>query len=211
MSDAWDQIQEIKIKRNSLREKLEKRKKERQDILLGSTNSVATSSFVKSESTTSDDKKPVLSNIKHEIGMRCSPNGLPIANFQFVSFLLSDADPEVERQLLQILSDNALILPISSKQLAQRMNLLRFKPVSQDILFYFLQKLVAQSHISINNINSGSESGYEVTLVDHGRVRLIVFLCETWQRLEELIVFCCHAGPIFIQRYSRRVRGNSED
>lgn len=50
------------------------------------------------------------------------------------------------------------------------MNLLRFKPVNQDILYYFLQKLVAQSHISINNINSGSESGYEVTLVDHSRV-----------------------------------------
>ncbi|XP_037035834.1 N6-adenosine-methyltransferase MT-A70-like protein [Bradysia coprophila] len=150
MSDGtWDQIQEIKIKRNSLREKLEKRKKERQDILLGSTNLAAASSFIKSESSGSEDKKPVLSNIKHEI----------------------DADPEVERQLLQILSDNALTLPISSKQLAQRMNLLRFKPVNQDILYYFLQKLVAQSHISINNINSSTESGYEVTLVDHSRVQ----------------------------------------
>lgn len=68
-SDAWDQIQEIKIKRNSLREKLEKRKKERQDILLGSSNLVAASSLVKSESTGSEDKKPVLSNIKQEIGI----------------------------------------------------------------------------------------------------------------------------------------------
>lgn len=33
MSDAWDEIQAIKSKRNSLRERLEKRKKERQDIL----------------------------------------------------------------------------------------------------------------------------------------------------------------------------------
>lgn len=64
---TWDQIQEIKIKRNSLREKLEKRKKERQDILLGSTT-LSTSSFVKSESTGSEDKKPVLSNFKQEIG-----------------------------------------------------------------------------------------------------------------------------------------------
>ncbi|KAJ6642344.1 N6-adenosine-methyltransferase MT-A70-like protein [Pseudolycoriella hygida] len=149
MSDAWDQIQEIKIKRNSLREKLEKRKKERQDILLGSTTAVAASGIIKTESSGSEDKKPVLSNIKQEI----------------------DSDPEVERQLLQILSDNALILPISSKQLSQRINSLRFKPVNQDILYYFLQKLVAQSHITINNINSGSESSYEVTLVDHSRVQ----------------------------------------
>lgn len=175
MSDAWDQIQEIKIKRNSLREKLEKRKKERQDILLGSTTLVAASSFVKSESTGSEDKKPVLSNIKHEIGI-INNVWTSFTPYKFLSilFLLSDSDPEVERQLLQILSDNALILPISSKQLAQRMNLLRFKPVNQDILYYFLQKLVAQSHISINNINSGSESGYEVTLVDHSRVRLFL-------------------------------------
>lgn len=33
MSDAWEEIQAIKSKRNSLREKLQKRKKERQDIL----------------------------------------------------------------------------------------------------------------------------------------------------------------------------------
>lgn len=33
MSDAWEEIQAVKSKRNSLREKLEKRKKERQNIL----------------------------------------------------------------------------------------------------------------------------------------------------------------------------------
>jgi hypothetical protein len=33
MSDAWEEIQAIKSKRNSLREKLQKRKKQRQDIL----------------------------------------------------------------------------------------------------------------------------------------------------------------------------------
>lgn len=38
MSDAWDEIQAIKSKRNVFRERLEKRKKERQDIL-GTTSS----------------------------------------------------------------------------------------------------------------------------------------------------------------------------
>lgn len=33
MSDAWEEIQALKNKRNSLREKLQKRKKEREDIL----------------------------------------------------------------------------------------------------------------------------------------------------------------------------------
>lgn len=45
MSDAWDEIQAIKSKRNIFRERLEKRKKERQDILgTTSSNSVALSS-----------------------------------------------------------------------------------------------------------------------------------------------------------------------
>jgi mRNA (2'-O-methyladenosine-N6-)-methyltransferase len=41
MSDAWEEIQAIKSKRNSLREKLQKRKKERQDILNQSGGSLA--------------------------------------------------------------------------------------------------------------------------------------------------------------------------
>lgn len=44
MSDAWDEIQAIKSKRNVFRERLEKRKKERQDILgTSSSNSAALS------------------------------------------------------------------------------------------------------------------------------------------------------------------------
>lgn len=46
MSDAWDEIQAIKSKRNVFRERLEKRKKERQDILgTTSSNSVTLSSM----------------------------------------------------------------------------------------------------------------------------------------------------------------------
>lgn len=44
MSDAWNEIQAVKSKRNSLREKLEKRKKERQDILGSSVLQLQTSS-----------------------------------------------------------------------------------------------------------------------------------------------------------------------
>jgi hypothetical protein len=49
MSDAWEEIQAIKSKRNSLREKLQKRKKERQDILNqsgGALTSGSQSSYV---------------------------------------------------------------------------------------------------------------------------------------------------------------------
>lgn len=60
MSDAWDEIQAIKSKRNSLRERLEKRKKERQDILGNSSVSVVLqtpSPLVTSASKTDIDTK----------------------------------------------------------------------------------------------------------------------------------------------------------
>lgn len=38
MSDAWEEIQAVKSKRNELRERLQKRRKEREDLLGGSTD-----------------------------------------------------------------------------------------------------------------------------------------------------------------------------
>lgn len=58
MSDAWNEIQAVKSKRNSLREKLEKRKKERQDIL-GVSSALMPLGSIKSESSLQiiEDKK----------------------------------------------------------------------------------------------------------------------------------------------------------
>lgn len=49
MSDAWEEIQAVKSKRNELRERLQKRRKEREDLLGGgdSTSSVKTDSTQK--------------------------------------------------------------------------------------------------------------------------------------------------------------------
>lgn len=67
MSDAWEEIQAVKSKRNSLREKLEKRKKERQNIL------GATLVSDKAESSPSSKDKSVSSPVsqKNE-GVYCS-------------------------------------------------------------------------------------------------------------------------------------------
>lgn len=39
MSDAWEEIQAVKSKRNELRERLQKRRKEREDLLGGGDSS----------------------------------------------------------------------------------------------------------------------------------------------------------------------------
>lgn len=59
----------------------------------------------------------------------------------------SESDPEIERLLLQILSDSALSLPINSVQLIEKISSRRFKPITLNTLSYFLQKLATQSLI----------------------------------------------------------------
>lgn len=138
MSDAWNAIQAIKSKRNSLREKLEKRKKERQDIL-------GTAALLLPSSGSGSGHSSVLAYMKSETIDEKKPNLLDSFD--------SSPDPEVEHLLLQILSDQALVLPITSKQLLQRMNSLRFRPVAQEALNYFLEKLAAQSYIRYKSYN----------------------------------------------------------
>lgn len=172
MSDAWNEIQAIKSKRNSLREKLEKRKRERQDILSDAITT-ATSTLVGGSTNASavslDGKSTSLSG--------------SATTTASTTTILTDADPDVERLLLQILSDQALALPCTSQQLFQRMNSLRFKPVTHAALNYYLEKLAAQSYVSMQRSEVerdvatmtpaiGSHTAmYVLTMVEHGRVQ----------------------------------------
>ncbi len=47
--DAWEEIQAVKSKRNELRKRLLKLRKEREDLLGGAADSSASSSFQQSE------------------------------------------------------------------------------------------------------------------------------------------------------------------
>lgn len=165
MSDAWNEIQAVKSKRNSLREKLEKRKRERQDIFIEASAAAGV----------------VIGHNAHNVKTE-TPTAWPSSAIQVHP---EAADPDVERLLLQILSDQALVLPISGGQLFQRMNALRFKPIGRDVLNYFLEKLAAQSYISIQldeqqhqqQANNAAPDAlhqhrwYEVTSVEHARVQ----------------------------------------
>lgn len=48
MSDAWEEIQAVKTKRNELRERLQKRRKEREDLLGGAADPNNSSSKLES-------------------------------------------------------------------------------------------------------------------------------------------------------------------
>lgn len=135
MSDTWEDIQAVKNKRNSLRERLEKRKKERQDILgtsayLPSGGSPSTSTSFKSislESTSFDDKNLSFNtSIKYET---------------------VDVEPDFEKTFLQILNDRSLILPINSKQIAEKMGKVLRKSLATEPVHYYIQKYSMQQII----------------------------------------------------------------
>lgn len=65
MTDAWDDIKALKNKRNNLREKLEKRKKERHGILTSSS-----SPSIKQEENEDDTKNVSLVGRKSENGKK---------------------------------------------------------------------------------------------------------------------------------------------
>ncbi|XP_059616064.1 N6-adenosine-methyltransferase MT-A70-like protein [Phlebotomus argentipes] len=147
MSDGWDEIQALKSKRNSLRERLEKRKKERQDILGVGVGSSSVGS-PGAQSGSGEEKKTLVPVIKIDV----------------------DAEPEIEKSLLQILSDISLILPLNSQQLSQKVAKMTPCSAVTVSLHYYLQKLAGQSAITIKDVSIDTEMGYEVIQVDHGTV-----------------------------------------
>lgn len=155
MSDTWEDIQAVKNKRNSYRERLEKRKKERQDILgtsvylpssLGSSTSLKSISL---ESTSFDDKSNTGTTFKWEP---------------------AEVDPDFERAFLVCLGDRSLILPINSKQIEEKLIKQTRKVVATSTLHYYIQKYSTQQVISVQDVSIDNEAGYEVLRIDHEKV-----------------------------------------
>ncbi|CAH0596967.1 unnamed protein product [Chrysodeixis includens] len=154
MSDAWEEIQAVKSKRNSLREKLEKRKKERQNILSanlvpeksegspggGKERSAASPSTLKNETPSSAEK----------------PKVVPSAS--------------LEVRLLQVLSDMQLQLPATASALLPGLG-----DVDTGIVASLLQKFATQKLITIKE-RTESTTDASIEVVSAESVRLAAVL-----------------------------------
>ncbi|BES91814.1 N6-adenosine-methyltransferase [Nesidiocoris tenuis] len=123
MSDAWEEIQAIKIKRNSFRKRLQKRKKERLDIL----------------------------NLESlESGILPNEGTIPTSE-QKGDDEGSEAkfDYDLERSLLEILCEESPNLPTSSAVLGPSLNKKLNRSVQPEILHNLLQKFATQHLISV--------------------------------------------------------------
>ncbi|XP_050092312.1 N6-adenosine-methyltransferase MT-A70-like protein isoform X2 [Anopheles aquasalis] len=143
---SWEEIQAVKVKRNSLREKLEKRKKERQDLLLGNSSPAGSGG--------------VVSLIKLESGGGLGDD--------------KDIDAEVEKCLVKVLADPSLILPTNSTQITERVESMMQKTAPlRDSVAYYLHKLASQNLINIKEVSIGGTVGYEVISAEHTRIQAL--------------------------------------
>lgn len=167
---SWEEIHALKAKRNTLRERLEKRKKERQDLLGGSSPGP---SVIKTEAGVAgaDDKsKILLTAIKLEqgrfrFGGLCE--GMSIFEFNY----LLDIDSEVEKALVKVLGDRSLILPSNSSQIAQRVEKIIQRSTANESILVCLQKLSGQNLVNIKEVSIGGTVGYEVISAEYGKLQ----------------------------------------
>lgn len=134
--------------RNSLRERYEKKRKERQDIL-------GTGSLLEA----TEDKK----NIVLIEGLKTFS-----LNSDAKTFLL---DTETEKCLIKILSNKQLILPTNSKQIAEQVSTL-MSPRTAEILkvHTLLEKIAQQNIIELKNVSIKNEAGYEIIQVHNEKL-----------------------------------------
>ncbi|XP_014480930.1 PREDICTED: N6-adenosine-methyltransferase subunit METTL3 [Dinoponera quadriceps] len=132
MSDAFEEIQAIKIKRNSLREKLQKRKRERHELF----------------TLTSTPVPPILRTESVD----------PDSN---TSSLRSDHS-EYERDILCILHESLPSLPITSADLIDQLRKNLNADVSSSDIYKILEKLAAQDIVKIKEVTENGVFGYTV-------------------------------------------------
>ncbi|XP_043801320.1 N6-adenosine-methyltransferase subunit METTL3 [Apis laboriosa] len=137
MSDAFEEIQAIKIKRNSLREKLQKRKRERHELFT-LTSTTPVSSSLTNDSSLSND----LIGHSHR----------------------SDHN-EYERDVLCILHESLPNLPITSAELIDQLRKNLNADVCSSDIHKILEKFAAQDIVKIKEVTENGVFGYTVLSV----------------------------------------------
>ncbi|KOC68203.1 N6-adenosine-methyltransferase 70 kDa subunit [Habropoda laboriosa] len=137
MSDAFEEIQAIKIKRNSLREKLQKRKRERHELFT-LTSATPVSSTLTSESPLASDSMGHSQRSDHS---------------------------EYERDVLCILHESLPNLPITSAELIDQLRKNLNADVSSSDIHKILEKLAAQDIVKIKEVTENGVFGYTVLSV----------------------------------------------
>ncbi|XP_064640544.1 N6-adenosine-methyltransferase subunit METTL3-like [Lineus longissimus] len=172
MSDTWSDIQATKNKQSSLREKLLRRRREREGILAdisgpslasAAGDTAGSSASTSKPSSRSSSPAPSAADVKPKGDVKTKLEPIPI-------------DPAVEKQLLNCLSDISLNFPLDASQLESLVSKALEKdstPISaiEDLL----EKFAAQQLISIQKNDDGEDGKSLVVLsTDHSKLEALI-------------------------------------
>lgn len=168
MSDAWKDMQEFKSRQTSLRERLQRRKKERQEIVQGISTEPVTN--------VNEDSSGALSSLLHQSAGSPQPasQSAGTQGADSASTTATDVD-EVERRLLRCLLDVALDLPADSRRLQATVSRSLGRDVDLNALEDLLHKLAAQELIALHEDSTAEGTPcLQVTSAEHTRLQAFV-------------------------------------
>ena len=174
--DTWLELQAHKKRQDSLRERIQRRKKERQGILSAPTEDVPAKTDDNNSAATASDSS---STVK-ETAVETKPEPAPA---------MRKSNPELEKWILKYLSDKNLSIPIDSLQLLDTWSKTNESTdsVSHDDITGLVEKLAVQNFITTKTGQSSQGKCCTlVTEVDFSKLEAIV---------EELEVSSVSSGP----------------
>ncbi|XP_023222300.1 N6-adenosine-methyltransferase catalytic subunit-like [Centruroides sculpturatus] len=152
MSDTWSDIQAFKSRQSSLRERLQRRKKEREGIVLSITGELSGSGSPRSNSPIPNLQQTP----KEETNI--------VTEFKI--------NPEIEQNLLVCLCDVALNLPTDSRSLLSSVTKSLNIEIKHIVLENLLQKFAAQELITITeSYTPEGKSCIVVSNIDHTKLQ----------------------------------------
>uniref|UniRef100_A0A0B6ZWL5 mRNA m(6)A methyltransferase n=1 Tax=Arion vulgaris TaxID=1028688 RepID=A0A0B6ZWL5_9EUPU len=151
MSDTWNDIQAIKNRQNTLRAKMMERRRLREDIAAGLSNTGGAPSIVPTIVQTPIAEQPVIPGMS-KILVKTTPNTtvIPATHQHMTDTAVRVAtDPEVEKKLLMVLCDISLDIPSDSKVITEHTSRLMEREVDVLLVEELLRKFATQKLISI--------------------------------------------------------------
>lgn len=174
MSDTWSDIQALKNKQTSLREKLARRKKERQEAV---DEIIGTPSTVKAELCSDVAQNSATTPVSSNSSSTLTPHQVksedikpPDAVKLPVEFLA-----EVEKMLLRQLTDISLNLPLELNSLYQATVRSLEKDIPFCIIDDLVQKYAAQTLLTLSAAQESGRGSATIDTIDHGK---LTALCE---------------------------------
>ncbi|XP_046841712.1 N6-adenosine-methyltransferase catalytic subunit-like [Xenia sp. Carnegie-2017] len=193
--DTWSELQAHKKRQDSLRERIQRRKKERHGILTAASNDGVSKTNEKPVTSTLDGKQTIVLKNEIVVEAKTEPSNLKKSN------------SVLEKWILEYLSDKNLSIPVSSLHLASKWcesSNASPSSITHDDVTDLIEKLAIQNYIQIKSSQSSEgKTCILITEVDLSKLKAVV------QEIKAVSANSSSMGPVLKKR--KQERGSSRE